>query len=186
MFVNKKIKNMLITVLSFASVFIITLMFKKYNECVYNDYFKWESIFLITFVFGTFASIILHVLTIPLSVEHKYKKIEKEIVSTKSDTRIDGSIEGGLFYVRGKVDEVDYYFVLSKNNEIYKQEKVPVESTVIVETTEKPRVVMNKHYCGTSVSNWIRFHGNPEYCGEKDTIYVPVGTIENNAKFEIF
>lgn len=177
---------MLITVLSFASVFIITLMFKKYNECVKNDYFKWESIFLITFVFGTFASIILHVLTIPLSVEHKYKKIEKEIVSTKSDTRIDGSIKGGLFYIRGKVDEVDYYFVLSKNNEIYKQEKVPVESTVIVETTEKPRVVINKHYCGTSVSNWIRFHGNPEYCGEKDTIYVPVGTIENNAKFEIF
>lgn len=41
---------MLITVLSFASVFIITLMFKKYNECVKNDYFKWESIFLITFV----------------------------------------------------------------------------------------------------------------------------------------
>ena len=112
---------MLITVLSFASVFIITLMFKKYNECVKNDYFKWESIFLITFVFGTFASIILHVLTIPLSVEHKYKKIEKEIVATKSDTRIDGSIEGSLFYVRGKVDEVDYYFVLSKNNEIYKQ-----------------------------------------------------------------
>ena len=91
------------------------------NECVKNDYFKWESIFLITFVFGMFASIILHVLTIPLSVEHKYKKIEKEIVATKSDTRIDGSIEGSLFYVRGKVDEVDYYFVLSKNIEIYKQ-----------------------------------------------------------------
>ena len=177
---------MLITVLSFGSVFIITLMFKKYNECVKNDYFKWESIFLITFVFGTVASIILHVMTIPLSIEHKYKKIEKEIVATKSDTRIDGSIRGSLFYVRGKVDEVDYYFVLSKNNEIYKQEKVPVESTVIVETTEKPRVVMNKHYCGTSVSNWIRFHDEPKYYDEKYTIYVPVGTIENNAKFEIF
>ena len=177
---------MLITILSFALVFIITLIAKKYDEYANDEDFKWESIFLITFVFGIFASIILHVLTISLSVEHEYKKIEKEIVATKSDTRIDGSIRGGLFFVRGKVDEVDYYFVLTKNGEIYKQEKVPVESTVIVETTGKPKVVKNKHYCGTSVSNWIVFHEEPKYYDEKDTIYVPVGTIENNAKFEIF
>ena len=177
---------MLITILSFALVFIIALIAKKYDEYA-NDYsFRWETIFLITFVFGMFTSIIIHVLTISLSVEHEYKKIEKEIVTTKSDTRIEGSVKGALFFVRGKVDEVDYYFVLTKNGEIYKQEKVPVESTVIVETTGKTRVVKNKHYCGTSVSNWIRFHGNPKYCGEKDTIYVPVGTIENNTKFEIF
>ena len=177
---------MVITLLSFALVFIITLIAKKYDEYAHDDYFRWEIIFLITFVFGMLTSIIIHVLTIPFTTEHEYKKIEKEIVATKSDTRIEGSVKGALFFVRGKVDEVDYYFVLTKNGEIYKQEKVPVESTVIVETTGKPRVVKNKHYCGTSVSNWIRFHGNPEYCGEKDTIYVPVGTIENNAKFEIF
>ena len=177
---------MLITILSFALVFIITLIAKKYDEYANDDYFRWEIIFLITFVFGMFTSIIIHVLTIPFTIEQEYKKIEKEIVATKSDTRIEGSVKGALFFVRGKVDEVDYYFVLTKNGEIYKQEKVPVESTVIVETTGKPKVVKNKRYCGTSVSNWIRFHGNPEYCGENDTIYVPVGTIENNAKFEIF
>lgn len=177
---------MLITILSFALVFIITLIAKKYDEYANDDYFRWEIIFLATFIFGMFTSIIIHVLTIPFTIEQEYKKIEKEIVATKSDTRIEGSVKGVLFFVRGKVDEVDYYFVLTKNNEIYKQEKVPVESTVIVETTGKPKVVKNKHYCGTSVSNWIVFHEEPRYCNENDTIYVPVGTIENNAKFEIF
>ena len=178
---------MLITILSFALVFIITLIAKKYDEYANDDYFRWEIIFLITFVFGMFTSIIIHVLTIPFTIEQEYKKIEKEIVATKSDTRIEGSVKGALFFVRGKVDEVDYYFVLTKNGEIYKQEKVPVESTVIVETTGKPRVVMDKVYCGsTAWSNWIRFHDEPKYYDEKDTIYVPVGTIENNAKFEIF
>ena len=28
-------------------------------------------------------------------------------------------------------------------------------TTVFDETQIKPRVVINKHYCGTSVSNWI-------------------------------
>ena len=172
---------MVITILSFALVFIIDLISIKKH----NDSFGGTDIGIVI-IFGIFVSMVFHLLTIPLTFEFENRIFEKEIVATKSDTRIDGSIRGSLFFVRGKVDEVDYYFVLTKNGEIYKQEKVPVESTVIVETTGKPKVVKNKRYCGTSVSNWIVFYDEPKYYDEKDTIYVPVGTIENNAKFEIF
>lgn len=173
---------MLIIILSFALVFIIDLISIKKH----NDTFRGTDIGIVI-IFGILASMVFHFLTIPLAIEFENKIFEKEIVATKTDARIEGSVKGALFFVRGKVDEVDYYFVLTKNGEIYKQEKVPVESTVIVETTGKPKVVKNKRYCGDSAcSNWIRFHDEPKYYDENDTIYVPVGTIENNAKFEIF
>ena len=173
---------MLIIILSFALVFIIDLISIKKN----NDSFRGNDAGIVI-IFGILTSMIFHFLTIPLTIEFENKIFEKEIVATKSDTRIEGYVGGGIFYTKGKIEDKDYYFVITKNNEIYKQEKVPVESTVIVETTGKPKVVKNKRYCGDSAcSNWIRFHDEPKYYDEKDTIYVPVGTIENNVKFEIF
>lgn len=174
---------MLITILSISFVFIIALIIKK---C--NDYVKFEAEdFEIIFVFGIITSLIFHGLTIPLTVKFENKIFEKEIVASKCDTRTDGYLKGSIFYVRGKVDDKDYYFVLTKNNGIYKQEKVPVENTVIAETNETPRVIMNKvYYACDAWSNWIRFHDGQKYYDEKDTIYVPVGTIENNVKFEVF
>ena len=71
---------MLITILSFALVFIITLIAKKYDEYANDDYFRWEIIFLFTFIFGMFTSIIIHVLTIPFTIEQEYKKIEKDTI----------------------------------------------------------------------------------------------------------
>ncbi len=172
---------MLITVLSFVVMFIVTLIIKKHD-----NYFGWGSVVGITFAFGTLVALVVHLFTFPFAIEHKYKTFEKEIVASKTDSRIDGSVSG-LFYVKGRIDEVDYYFVLTKTNEIYRQEKTPVESTVIIETTGKPRVVMNKHYSGGSAwPNWIRFHDEPEYRNEKDTIYVPVGTVSGQMNFDVF
>ena len=173
---------MLITILSFALVFIIDLISIEKH----NDTFRGTDIGIVI-IFGLVTSMVFHLLTIPLTFEFEHRIFEKEIVASKPDVRIEGYIGGGLFYTRGKIEDKDYYFVLTKNNGIYKQEKVLVENTVIVETTGKPKVVRNKRYCGDSAcSNWIRFHEEPKYYDEKDTIYVPVGTIENNAKFEIF
>jgi hypothetical protein len=167
---------MLISILSIIIVFILALRTKKYD----GEDFGWGDVIWFTIVFGFFVSLFLHILTYPFVIEHKYKIYEKEIVASKSDSRIDGYTGGGLFYVKDKIDEVDYYFVITKTNGIYKQEKVPVENTVIVETTGKPKVVVNKHYYGASAwSNQIRFHKDPELRSEKDTIYVPVGTVEN-------
>ena len=153
-----------------------------------HDDAKFEGVDVtIIIIFGILVSIVFHLLTIPLTIEFENKISEKEIVATKADARIEGSVRGGLFYTRGKIEDKDYYFVLTKNNGIYKQEKVLVENTVIVETTGKPKLVMDKEYCGgTAWSNWIRIHDGKRYYDERDTIYVPIGTVENNARFEVF
>ena len=173
---------MLITILSFAFAFIVDLIsIKKHNDSFSGTDFG------IVIIFGILISMVFHLLTIPLTIEFENRIFEKEIVATKPDVRIEGYIGGGLFYTRGKIEDKDYYFVLTKNNGIYKQEKVLVENTVIVETTGKPKVVMDKEYCGvTAWSNWIRIHDGKRYYDERDTIYVPIGTVENNAKFEVF
>ena len=174
---------MLITILSIAFVFIITLIIKKCDGYVRFD----GENFILIMVFGIMVSLFFHLLTIPLTAKFENKTFEKEIAASKCDARTDGYIKGSIFYVRGKVEDKDYYFVLTKNNGIYKQEKVPVEKTVIVETNETPRVIINKEYYACDAwSNWIRFHDGQKYYDEQDTIYVPIGTIENNAKFEVF
>ena len=174
---------MLITILSFAFAFIVDLI----NRKIHDDAKFIGADAAIIIIFGILTSMVFHLLTIPLAIEFENRIFEKEIVATKPDVRIEGYIGGGLFYTRGKIEDKDYYFVLTKNNGIYKQEKVLVENTVIVETTGKPKVVMDKEYCGgTAWSNWIRIHDGKRYYDERDTIYVPIGTVENNAKFEVF
>lgn len=174
---------MLITILSFAIAFIVDLITRKIHDDA--KFIGVDAVIII--IFGILTSMVLHLLTIPLTFEFENRIFEKEIVATKPDVRIEGYIGGGLFYTRGKIEDKDYYFVLTKNNGIYKQEKVLVENTVIVETTGKPKVVMDKEYCGgTAWSNWIRIHDGKRYYDEMDTIYVPIGTVENNAKFEVF
>ena len=174
---------MLITILSFAFAFIVDLI----NRKIHDDAKFIGADACIIIIFGILVSMVFHLLTIPLSIEFENKIFEKEIVATKPDVRIEGYIGGGLFYTRGKIEDKDYYFVLTKNNGVYKQEKVLVENTVIVETTGKPKLVMDKVYRGgTAWSNWIRIHDGKRYYDERDTIYVPIGTVENNAKFEVF
>ena len=173
---------MLITILSFAFAFIVDLISRKIND---DAKFSGASAIIII-IFGILTSMIFHLLTIPLTFEVENRIFEKEIVASKPDVRIEGYIGGGLFYTRGKIEDKDYYFVLTKNNGVYKQEKVLVENTVIVETAGKPKLVMDKEYRGSSWSNWIRIHDGKRYYDERDTIYVPIGTVENNAKFEVF
>ena len=174
---------MLITILSFAIAFIVDLISRK----IHNAKFIEGVDVTIIIIFGILVSMVFHLLTIPLTFEFENRIFEKEIVATKTDARIEGHIGGGLFYTRGKIEDKDYYFVLTKNNGVYKQEKVLVENTVIVETAGKPKLVMDKEYCGgTAWSNWIRIHDGKRYYDERDTIYVPIGTVENNAKFEVF
>lgn len=174
---------MLITILSFAFAFIVDAISRKiHNDAKFNGVDA-----CIVIIFGIIVSMVFHLLTIPLAIEFENKIFEKEIVATKTDARTEGYIGGGLFYTKGKIEDKDYYFVLTKNNGIYKQEKVLVENTVIVETSGKPKLVMDKEYRGsTAWSNWIRIHDGKRYYDERDTIYVPIGTVENNAKFEVF
>ena len=174
---------MLISILSIIVMFIVALIIRKHDE-----YFGWGGVIAVGLMFGVFVALAVHLFTWPLAIKHEYKTFKYEIVASKTNSRIDGSFGSGIFYTKGKVDEVDYYFVLTKKNDIYRQEKVPVESTVIIETTGTPKVVMNKHYSGAGGwPQWIRFHETyPDYINEKDTIFVPVGTVENSVRFEVF
>lgn len=105
----------------------------------------------------------------------------------KYDSKVEGEMRGGLFFYRCRIDEVDYYVYLTEADGIYKQERVPVENTVIKETKEQPRVVKSNTYVQSGIQMWIRFKDNPpkKTC-ESDTLYVPEGTVSNCTKFEVF
>ena len=172
---------MLITVSSFIVVLIIVIIFCKKEGCV-----EWSPIIGGTFMGGILLTLLVYIVTWPFSLEHTYQRVEKNIVASKADARIEGEMHG-CFYVRGKIEEKDYYFVLTKSGDVYKQDKAPVESTVIVETNGVPKIVKNKHFVGCGWSQNIRWHDKePEYVNEQDTIYVPVGTVSNEMNFMIF
>lgn len=172
---------MLISILSILLVFIIAICIDR--KCGHES---WYGVIAFSVAIGMVVAIVAHIATWPLSIEHRYIRTEREIVATKADSRIEGDIRGGFFFVRTRIDEKDYYIVLTKACDIYRQARVPVENTVIVETVDAPRVVRNIHYADTKWSNLIRFHEAMQYVDEKDTIYVPIGTVSDGMNFDVF
>ena len=144
------------------------------------------SAIIIILVFGSLIAVVAHLVTYPFCIDHQYTSTKKEIVAMKTDARVEGDVRGGLFYIKGTIDEKDYYIVLTKTDHVYKQDKVPVENTVIIETADTPNVIKTKHYTGSAWPNKIRFHEQPEYVDEKDTIYVPFGTVSEERNFDVF
>ena len=172
---------MLITIISFIIAIIVAFFAAKSEEP-----FNWGT-FVPCFLFtGIFLALIAHLVTWPFIVNHQYTRIEHQITASKAESRINGELHGNFFYIKGKIEEKDYYFVLVKSGDVYHQENLPVESTVIVETSGQPRIVRNERYVVAAWPNKIRFHEKPKYVDEKDTIYVPVGTMSDCVKYEIF
>ena len=174
---------MLITVLSFIVVLIIVLIIcnKKVKR-----YIEWGTVIGDTIMGSMLLTLIVYFVTWPFSLEHTYQRSEKTIVASQADSRIEGEMHGCL-YVRGKIEEKDYYFVLTKSGGVYKQDKVPVKNTVIVETEGVPRIVKNQHYIGCGWPQSIRWHDTQQDCvDEHDTIYVPVGTVSSEMNFMVF
>lgn len=142
--------------------------------------------------FSIFAGLIIFALatliTFPFFREFQFKTYEKEIIATKTGDKVEGYVAGSCFYIRGKIEEKDYYFVLANNgNGTYKQISAPVESTVIVETKGTPKIKFCERFVTCSLPKTIRFKGRPKYVDENDTIFVPVGTITNSdMEFKIF
>lgn len=177
---------MLITIIAYIITFVIVFLIDRGDNKPYGGGVDWAVVIPATVVLGMLASLLLHLVTYPFCIERIWEKTTQPIVASKADTRIEGEIDGGCFYFRGKIDEVDYYFVLVKEGSVYKREKVPAESTVISETDGSPRVVTNKMYVKSKWSHKIRLHSDPEYVRETDTIYVPVGTVSSGMKYEVF
>lgn len=173
---------MLIAFLSMVMAFILGLVVFRERE----DSSDWAGVVGFTLMAGCLITLIGHAVTYCFSVKTEYVRTESEIVASKPDSRVGGEIHGGVFYTRGRIEETDWYFVLTKHGPVYKQMKVPADNTVIVETEGTPKVVTNLRYRSClDWPSWIRFHENPKYTGESDTIYVPVGTVDG-VKFDIF
>lgn len=176
---------MLITIIAYIITFVIVFLIDRADNRPHGGV-DWPLVITATAILGGVGSLLLHLVTYPFCVERSWEKTAQPIVASKADTRIEGEIDGGCFYFRGRIDEVDYYFVLVKEGSVYKRKKVPAESTVISETGGTPCVVTNKMYVKSKWSHKIRLHGDPEYVREMDTIYVPVGAVSSGMKYEVF
>lgn len=177
---------MLITLLSILAIVCIFLKIRKnnkYDNEFWDDFCGWGFIIFMS----CFLTLIVHALTYPVKLERPVITTTQKITAMKYDSKVEGEMRGGLFFYRCRIDEVDYYVYLTEADGIYKQERVPVENTVIKETKEQPRVVKSNTYVHNAISNWIRFHfDKPKKSHESDTLYVPEGTVSSCTKFEIF
>ena len=144
-----------------------------------------EPVILISFMIYGILCLFINMVVASLLSETKIVTTTERIVASKSDTRIEGEIRGGIFYIRGRVDEVDYYFYLTDNNGVYKQEKVEVENTVIKETAGEPCIKKVKTFRTYPTGNKIALSPLTHKITESDTLFVPIGTIEAT-KFEVF
>lgn len=173
---------MLITLISILiAVTIVIIVKKKYDDD--DDFCGWGC--------GIFTAVILtlllHLVTYPVKLERPVVTTTQKITAMKYDSKVEGEMRGGLFFYRCRIDEVDYYVYLTEADGIYKQERVPIDNTVIMETKGQPRVVKSNTYVQSGIPMWIRFKENPpKKTGESDTLYVPEGTVSSCTKFEVF
>ena len=173
---------MIITIVTLLIAVTVVLIIRKKNGP--DEDTCWVGGIIMMTLIG---SILLHLLSWPMFL-NRYSVTEvKKITAMKTDSRISGDIRGGLFFVRCHVDETDYYMYLTESNGVFKQEKVPVENTVIVETSGTPHICRNMKFIENSLPRWIRFkEKEPDFISELDTLYVPEGTVSECSKYEVF
>ena len=172
---------MLITLISILIAVTIVIIVKKKCD-VDDDFCGWGCGIFTAFI----LTLLLHLVTYPVKLERPVVTTTQKITAMKYDSKVEGEMRGGLFFYRCRIDEVDYYVYLTEADGIYKQERVPVENTVIKETKGQPRVVKSNTYVQSGIPQWIRFKDITKKVGESDTLYVPEGTVSSCTKFEIF
>lgn len=173
---------MLITLFSIIIPAIVFIIIKK--KCGGDDCPPLVGFVVLT---SLLLYLMLHLFTYPVKLERPVITDTQKIVAMKTDSKTEGETSGGLFFYRCRIDEVDYYVYLVEDAGIYKQEKVPVEYTVIKETTDQPKIIKNTKYVKNGLPNTIRFKcKGPEKVGESDTIFVPEGTISDCSKYIVF
>lgn len=173
---------MLVTGITLVVITALVLIFLK-KHFKLNGFECFVVIFLSTTILSLPVNMIPNVF---LSEKKEVTYIDK-IVATKAGTRLNGELHGSMFYVRGTIDEVDYYFYLVKRNGVYKQGKVEVNNTVIKETNGTPHVKRVKKYTIYNINQKIVFrllHDSLDE--ERDTLFVPVGTIEKVSDYNVF
>lgn len=170
---------MLLLIISILIPVISFVVMKKTDDCL--DVFGYIIISIFIFLF-------LWIATYPIKLETKKETDSKKIVATKYDNKIEGTIEDGIFYHTCKIGEKEYYVYMTEVEDgVYRQDKVPVENTVLIETSVQPRIVKVNTYKSNMLPWKIRFDFNKKSnISESDTLFVPKGTISDKTIFEIF
>lgn len=118
------------------------------------------------------------------SFAKQYKEVDysKTIYAIQDNSSIEGKIRGGIFYTRGKVEEVEYYYYLCNGSYGKRTEKVPVNETYIIETDGNYRIEI----CKSKYKNkWVKLLTGLDYAKQFYVIYVPYGTTTNNYSIDL-
>lgn len=105
------------------------------------------------------------------------KSIDKQnIYSIRDDSSIEGSFSGGIFLVRGSIEEVDYYYYWVKTKDgMHRKKKKADNSYIIEEDIEQPYVETFEPICKS-----IEGEGECFDIDNKYVFHIPKGSIEYN------
>lgn len=170
---------MLFLIVSFILGFIIACVIGHFDEDFRSEGFPLY--FTVTIVSGLCIWMIVQIVTIDSFFYQTEERIHDEIIATKVVQNEN------IYFTKTQIDEDFYYIVMVKKEDgSYVQKNVPVKYTAIVETDDNPHINQTIKYKERDISNYIRFttYRKP-YVGESDTIFVPIGTMSKNIKFEM-
>lgn len=168
-------------VILLLSILIVALIVSR------NEHFDKSDKICLTALFGAVLYFAISLITFIPSRTWYERSSSVNIIATKTDQRIEGEFSHGIFYSRMRVEDKDYYFVMTNRNGSYKSERCLVENTIIKEIDGTPYLKRTKKYVTSSWPMWLRFKEvNGTLVGEKDTIFVPRGTMSNINTFDVF
>ena len=102
---------------------------------------------------------------------------KQNIYSIRDDSSIEGSFGGGIFLVRGSIEEVDYYYYWIKTKDgMHRSKKAANNSYIVEEDIEQPYVETFEPICKF-------IDGEEGECLDEDNKYVfhiPKGSIKYN------
>lgn len=136
-----------------GSIMLILFFFKKTKKALINAIRKYmlsifEYLFYSYFIYLIIGFIVANANLFSKSYEDRIisNETEKEIVSLNLTQSTEGYINGGFIlgygYVDGRSTMESYYYFYTKENDLYKLEKVNAEGTLIKETDEEePKII---------------------------------------------
>lgn len=134
--------------------------------------------FLTTILLGTLVWLVFFSIYFETEEVIEEKSVGKQnIYSIRDDSSIEGNFGGGIFLVRGTIEEVDYYYYWVETKDgMYRKKKKADNSYIVEEDIKQPYVETFEHIC--------KFIGGEEgECLDEDNKYVfhiPKGSIKYN------
>lgn len=153
------------------------LHWRDLSFCMFIGLFP--CIFL-SFAFSGICSGITDNITQP-ELKHSIS-FEKRIYAIQDNSSIEGQIKGNGFVKRVHIDEVEYYHYISDGVSGKKTEKVPVNSSYLIETGDDFHIEV---WTTSYKHQWIRLFTLRDSIKTYYKIYVPYGTITTDYNIDL-